>query len=107
MKVIEVLISRDLIPFLDIAYQGFGVAWKMMPTPFALSPAPACLRWSATRSRKFSPVRRARGRLSVVCEDADAAGRVLGQLKATVRRNYSSPPGFGAQVVSRCSTIQS
>ncbi|MDP0795334.1 aminotransferase class I/II-fold pyridoxal phosphate-dependent enzyme, partial [Klebsiella pneumoniae] len=41
------------------------------------------------------------GGLSVVCDNADIAGRVLGQLKATVRRNYSSPPGFGAQVVSQ------
>ena len=40
------------------------------------------------------------GGLSIVCEDADAADRVLGQLKATVRRNYSSPPNFGAQLVA-------
>jgi aromatic-amino-acid transaminase len=40
------------------------------------------------------------GGLSVVCEDSETAGRVLGQLKATVRRNYSSPPNFGAQVVA-------
>ncbi|MDU4436683.1 MAG: aromatic amino acid transaminase, partial [Pluralibacter gergoviae] len=40
------------------------------------------------------------GGLSVVCDDADSASRVLGQLKATVRRNYSSPPNFGAQVVA-------
>lgn len=40
------------------------------------------------------------GGLSVVCEDSETAGRVLGQLKATVRRNYSSPPSFGAQVVA-------
>ncbi len=37
----------------------------------------------------------------MVCDDADSAQRVLGQLKATVRRNYSSPPNFGAQVVSK------
>ena len=36
----------------------------------------------------------------MVCDDAESASRVLGQLKATVRRNYSSPPNFGAQVVS-------
>lgn len=36
----------------------------------------------------------------MVCEDSEAAGRVLGQLKATVRRNYSSPPSFGAQLVA-------
>jgi aromatic-amino-acid transaminase len=40
------------------------------------------------------------GGLSIVCDDAEEAARVLGQLKATVRRNYSSPPNFGAQVVS-------
>ncbi|SUF92884.1 tyrosine aminotransferase, tyrosine repressible [Salmonella enterica] len=40
------------------------------------------------------------GGLSVVCEDAEIAARVLGQLKATVRRIYSSPPCFGAQVVA-------
>ena len=40
------------------------------------------------------------GGLSIVCDDAETAGRVLGQLKATVRRNYSSPPNFGAQVVA-------
>ncbi len=34
------------------------------------------------------------GGLSVVCEDAEIAARVLGQLKATVRRIYSSPPCF-------------
>lgn len=36
----------------------------------------------------------------MICDDAEAAGRVLGQLKATVRRNYSSPPNFGAQLVA-------
>ena len=41
------------------------------------------------------------GALSVVCQDADEAGRVLGQLKFTVRRNYSSPPIFGGQLVAR------
>ncbi|MDP0875239.1 aminotransferase class I/II-fold pyridoxal phosphate-dependent enzyme, partial [Klebsiella pneumoniae] len=41
------------------------------------------------------------GGLSGVCDNADIAGRVLGQLKAPVRRNYSSPPGFGAQGVSQ------
>ncbi len=40
--------------------------------------------------------------LSVVCDNADIAGRVLGQLKATVRRNFTpASPGFGAQVVSQ------
>ncbi|MOA08815.1 Aromatic-amino-acid aminotransferase [compost metagenome] len=36
----------------------------------------------------------------MVCDDVDTAQSVLGQLKATVRRNYSSPPNFGAQLVA-------
>lgn len=38
-SVIEILKARELIPFLDIAYQGFGAVWKRMPTPFAPLPA--------------------------------------------------------------------
>lgn len=72
-----------------------------MLTPFAPSPAPGCRCWSATRfSKIFSLYGERVGGLSVVCEDSETAGRVLGQLKATVRRNYSSPPSFGAQVVA-------
>ncbi|MCE1745915.1 aminotransferase class I/II-fold pyridoxal phosphate-dependent enzyme, partial [Enterobacter hormaechei] len=39
--------------------------------------------------------------LSIICEDTKAAEHVLGQLKAGVRRIYSSPPNFGAQIVAR------
>ena len=100
-RVVEVLKARQLIPFLDIAYQGFGGGLGR-----------GCLRHSRHRQRRdadagqqlvlqnFLAVRGARRGLSVVCEDSETAGRVLGQLKATVRRNYSSPPSFGAQVVA-------
>jgi aromatic-amino-acid transaminase len=44
------------------------------------------------------------GALSVVCPDAAQAALVLGQLKFTVRRNYSSPPIFGGQIVARVLT---
>jgi aromatic-amino-acid transaminase len=40
------------------------------------------------------------GALSVICPDADQAQRVLGQLKFTVRRNYSSPPAHGGQIAA-------
>ena len=100
-EVIEVLISRDLIPFLDIAYQGFGAGLEddaYAIRAIASTGLPALV--SNSFSKIFSLYGERVGGLSVVCEDADAAGRVLGQLKATVRRNYSSPPNFGAQVVS-------
>ena len=99
--VIEVLKARNLIPFLDIAYQGFGAGMEddaYAIRAIASAGLPALV--SNSFSKIFSLYGERVGGLSIVCEDADAAGRVLGQLKATVRRIYSSPPAFGAQVVA-------
>ncbi|MEB5962669.1 aromatic amino acid transaminase [Enterobacter sichuanensis] len=99
--VIEVLKERNLIPFLDIAYQGFGAGMEedaYAIRAVASAGLPALV--SNSFSKIFSLYGERVGGLSVVCEDAEAAGRVLGQLKATVRRIYSSPPNFGAQVVA-------
>jgi aromatic-amino-acid transaminase len=41
------------------------------------------------------------GGLSVVCPDKAQAQLVLGQLMSAVRRNYSSPPTHGAQIVAQ------
>ncbi|MGK9173581.1 aromatic amino acid transaminase [Yokenella regensburgei] len=99
--VVAALKARNLIPFLDIAYQGFGAG--MEEDAYAIRAVadaglPALV--SNSFSKIFSLYGERVGGLSVVCEDADAASRVLGQLKATVRRNYSSPPNFGAQLVA-------
>ncbi|EAA7607242.1 aromatic amino acid transaminase [Salmonella enterica] len=99
--VIEIVKARDLIPFLDIAYQGFGAG--MDEDAYAIraiagAGLPALV--SNSFSKIFSLYGERVGGLSVVCEDAEIAARVLGQLKATVRRIYSSPPCFGAQVVA-------
>jgi len=99
--VIEVLKARNLIPFLDIAYQGFGAG--MEDDAYAIRAAASAglpVLVSNSFSKIFSLYGERVGGLSVVCEDAEAASRVLGQLKATVRRIYSSPPNFGAQVVA-------
>lgn len=100
-EAVEVLKARTLIPFLDIAYQGFGAGMEedaYAIRAIAHAGLPALV--SNSFSKIFSLYGERVGGLSVVCEDADAAGRVLGQLKATVRRNYSSPPNFGAQLVA-------
>ena len=99
--VIEVLKARELIPFLDIAYQGFGAG--MVEDAYAIraiadAGLPALV--SNSFSKIFSLYGERVGGLSVLCDDAATAERVLGQLKATVRRNYSSPPHFGAQLVA-------
>ncbi|EAO4574486.1 aromatic amino acid transaminase [Salmonella enterica] len=99
--VIEILKTRDLIPFLDIAYQGFGAGMDedaYAIRAIASAGLPALV--SNSFSKIFSLYGERVGGLSVVCEDAEIAERVLGQLKATVRRIYSSPPNFGAQVVA-------
>ena len=99
--VIEILKARELIPFLDIAYQGFGAGMEedaYAIRAIASAGLPALV--SNSFSKIFSLYGERVGGLSVLCEDAEAAGRVLGQVKATVRRNYTSPPIFGAQVVA-------
>ena len=100
-QVVEVLQARNLIPFLDIAYQGFGAGMEddaYAIRAVARAGLPALV--SNSFSKIFSLYGERVGGLSVVCDDADAARRVMGQLKATVRRNYSSPPNFGAQLVA-------
>ncbi len=100
-QVAEVVKSRNLIPFLDIAYQGFGeglVEDAYAIREMARAGVPCLV--SNSFSKIFSLYGERVGGLSVVCDDADTALSVLGQLKATVRRNYSSPPNFGAQLVA-------
>ncbi len=101
-RVIEVVAERALIPFLDIAYQGFGEGLDedaYAVREMARRGLPCLV--SQSFSKIFSLYAERVGTLSVVCAGAGEADRVLGQLTATVRRNYSSPPNFGAQVVSQ------
>ncbi|QNK32867.1 aspartate/tyrosine/aromatic aminotransferase [Serratia sp. JUb9] len=101
-EVVKVLAERELIPFLDIAYQGFGAGMEQDAYAIrAIATAGLPCLVSNSFSKIFSLYGERVGGLSVVCESSEAAGRVLGQLKATVRRNYSSPPNFGAQVVAK------
>ena len=101
-QVVEVVKARELIPFLDIAYQGFGNGMDEDAYAIrAMTEAGVTAFISNSFSKIFSLYGERVGGLSVVCEDSASAVNVLGQLKATVRRNYSSPPAHGAQVVSR------
>ncbi|MEE5105274.1 amino acid aminotransferase [Pseudomonas alliivorans] len=101
-QVVAVVKDRQLIPFLDIAYQGFGNGMDEDAYAIrAMTDAGVTALISNSFSKIFSLYGERVGGLSVVCEDSASAVNVLGQLKATVRRNYSSPPAHGAQVVSR------
>lgn len=101
-QLIEVAKQRELIPFLDIAYQGFGDGMQEDAYAIrAMADAGVTFIVSNSFSKIFSLYAERVGGLSVVCDDAATAERVLGQLKSTVRRNYSSPPKHGALVVAR------
>jgi aromatic-amino-acid transaminase len=100
-QVIAVAAARRLIPFLDIAYQGFGDnldddAYAIR----AMADAGVSFFVSNSFSKNLSFYGERCGGLSVVCKDAEEAARVLGQLKFTVRRNYSSPPLHGGRITA-------
>lgn len=100
-EVIAVLAEKELIPFLDMAYQGLGAGLDDDCYAIrAMVDAGLNFLVSHSFSKIFSLYGDRIGALSVVCPEASNAERVLSQLKRTVRRNYSSPPVRGAQVVA-------
>ena len=98
---IPVLREQGLIAFLDLAYQGFGdgVAEDAYAVR-ALARAGLSFFVANSFSKSLSVYGERCGALSVVCPDAAQADLVLGQLKATVRRNYSNPPLHAGQLVA-------
>jgi aromatic-amino-acid transaminase len=97
-----VLKARDLLPFLDIAYQGFGDGIDEDAFALrALADAGVSFFVANSFSKSFSLYGERVGGLSVVCPTKFEASLVLGQLMACVRRNYSSPPTHGARIVAQ------
>ena len=100
-QVIEVLRERDLMPFLDMAYQGFGFGIEedgAVVGKFLASGLEFFI--STSFSKSFSLYGERIGSLSVVTASADAARRVLSQLKICIRTNYSNPSTHGAALVA-------
>jgi aromatic-amino-acid transaminase len=101
-QLIPVLAERELLPYLDLAYQGYGDGIEADAfAPRALADAGLSFFIANSFSKSMSLYGERCGALSVVCPDAAQAERVLGQLKYTVRRSYSSPPIYGGQIVAR------
>ncbi|MBX3643077.1 MAG: aspartate/tyrosine/aromatic aminotransferase [Rubrivivax sp.] len=100
-ELIPLLVERKLIPYLDLAYQGFGdgIAEDAYAVR-ALAATGASFFVANSFSKSMSVYGERCGALSVVCPDAKQAENVLGQMKFTVRRNYSSPPIHGGQIVA-------
>jgi aromatic-amino-acid transaminase len=100
-QVVQACKERGLVPFLDMAYQGFGdgiaedgVAVRMFVD------AGVDLLVATSFSKSFSLYGERVGALSVACRSSEEAARVLSQLKVVIRTNYSNPPTFGATLVA-------
>ncbi len=93
--------ARGLVPFLDMAYQGFGLGIAEDGAAVQCFLARDMTFFVSTSfSKNFSLYGERAGALSVVCASAEECSRVLSQLKIVIRTNYSNPPTFGAQLVA-------
>ncbi len=100
-QVIQAVKTRQLIAFLDMAYQGFGEGLVEDGAVIGqFIEAGLDFFVSTSFSKSFSLYGERVGALSVVCKNKDEASRVLSQLKIIIRTNYSNPPTHGAQVVA-------
>jgi aromatic-amino-acid transaminase len=99
---VPIVAERQLLPYLDLAYQGYGDGIEADAYAVRLM-AERGLSFIVANSfsKSMSVYGERAGALSFVCADADEAALVLGQLQATVRRNYSSPPLHAAGIVAR------
>jgi aromatic-amino-acid transaminase len=98
---IPVLRERGVLPYLDLAYQGFGEGLNEDAHAVrALAESGMTFFVANSFSKSMSVYGERCGALTVVCADAAQAGLVLGQLRFTVRRNYSSPPLHSARIVA-------
>jgi aromatic-amino-acid transaminase len=99
--VAETIGARGLVPFLDIAYQGFGDGIDADGTAvrrFAQTGMPVFVANSFSKS--FSLYGERVGSLNVVAGTSEEGTRVLSQIKRVVRANYSNPPTHGSKIVA-------
>ena len=100
-QVVAMCKSRGLLPFLDMAYQGFGYGLAEDGAAVQKFTAAGLSFFVASSfSKSFSLYGERVGALSVLCDNQDEAARVLSQLRVVIRTNYSNPPTHGGTVVA-------
>ncbi|MDR1237745.1 MAG: aspartate/tyrosine/aromatic aminotransferase [Propionibacteriaceae bacterium] len=100
-QVAEVVRERELVPFLDMAYQGFGAGIEAdgrAVAEFSQRDVPLLVANSFSKSMSLYGERV--GGLTVLGKDADEAARLASQLKVCVRTLYSNPPTHGASIAA-------
>lgn len=99
--VFGVVKERGLVPFLDIAYQGFGSSLHDDALAVRMMKAAALTGFIASSfSKSFSLYGERVGALTAVTQSKTEAERVLSQLKRVIRSNYSNPPTHGGRIVA-------
>ena len=100
-EVVDACRARGLVPFLDMAYQGFADGIEPDAVAVRLFSASGLQFFvSSSFSKSFSLYGERVGALSIVTANKDEAARVLSQVKRVIRTNYSNPPTHGGAVVA-------
>ena len=100
-EVVQVCRERGLVPFLDMAYQGFADGIDADAVAVRLFSASGLQFFvSSSFSKSFSLYGERVGALSIVTAGKEESARVLSQLKRVIRTNYSNPPIHGGAVVA-------
>ncbi len=100
-RIIDIVAERGLMPFLDIAYQGFADGVEADAAVVrAFAGAGLEFLVASSFSKSFSLYGERVGALSIVTADKAESTRVLSQLKRVIRTNYSSPPTHGGATVT-------
>jgi len=99
--VVDVVKQRQIVPFLDFAYQGFGESLESDAFAVrAFAEAGIQCLIANSFSKSFALYRERVGALTILTESAEESKRVLSQVKRVIRTNYSSPSSHGAQLVA-------
>jgi aspartate aminotransferase len=100
--VADVLDRRRLVPFVDLAYQGFGDDLETDAAGLRLlaSRLPTLL-LAISCSKNFGLYRERVGALAVVAESPKTARALATHQARTGRRMYSMPPDHGAAIAAR------
>lgn len=100
-EIVEVIVARGLVPFIDIAYQGFsnGLDEDAYSVRTLFDRVPEMI-VAASCSKNFGLYRERVGSLSFVTANADASENVSSQALNIVRTIYSLPPDHGGAAVT-------
>ena len=100
-EVVELIRARDLVAFIDMAYQGFADGIQQDAVALDLFAASGLQFFVASSfSKSFSLYGERVGALTLVAASKDEAARVLSQVKRVIRTNYSNPPTHGGAIVA-------